>query len=226
MPFTKVELEQIRNARVYDDTLIPSPLAESGVDHSNDFDYVISQIKQIMGTANWFDTPPAKLSQIASVSGFWVTENELAQALIALSGQMIGAETWTDVFENGAGILQASGYNAEIKLGAGKTWSIKDSTDAIIQKISDTENTALRFGKRAVYIAGAQISADTEIVIPGGLSYTLGDAQYRNLMVFRDGVLQLPGSDANNDYIEFSATGVKFNFNIRKHDILTFRIFA
>jgi hypothetical protein len=226
MPFTRVELEQIRNARVYDDTLTPSPLAESGVDHSNDFDYVISQLKQVLGTANWFDTPATTLSHVASVSGLWVTENELYQALIALSGQMIGAETWTDVFENGLGILQASGYNAEVKLGVGKTWNIKDSTNAIIQKISDTENTALRFGKRAVYVAGAQINAGTEIVIPSALTYTLGDAQYRNLMVFRNGTLQLPGSDANNDYIEFSATGVKFNFAIRKNDILTFRIFA
>jgi hypothetical protein len=205
---------------------VPSPLAESGVDHSNDFNYVISQLKQILGTANWFDTPAATLSNIASVSGFWITENELNQAIIALSGQMIGAETWTDVFENGLGILQASGYNATINLGVGKTWNIKDSTSAIIQKISDTENTALRFGKRATYIAGAQVNAGTEIVIPGALTYTLGDAQYRNLMVFRNGTLQLPGSDANNDYIEFSATGVKFNIDIRKNDVITFRIFA
>ncbi len=228
MPLTRIELEQIRNNRDYNDTLILGPGAESGIDHSEDFNYTISQLRQIIGEANWYDAPQTNLSSIAAASGTWITDTQLNAALVALSGQVIDqiveSDTWTQVFERGMGILQASGYNVDIRLSSGRSYNMKDSNSNVVHLVDDTNNLSRRLGRREFYIAPANISAGTQVIIPNGAQYTTGDSKYRNLMVFRNGVLLLPG--AGNDYTETSISGVTFSAIVRRNDILTFRIFG
>jgi hypothetical protein len=66
---TRLELEQIRNARIYDDTmLVASGWAGDGT-IVGDVNAIISQIKNVTGETNWYDAPQATLAELAAVSG-------------------------------------------------------------------------------------------------------------------------------------------------------------
>lgn len=296
MSFTRLELEQIRNARTYDDSLSGGAGAESGVDHASDFNYVISQIRRILGETNWFDAPADDLSTLDSrlttaesdiftnagnistnasnisanssaiadndtdiaglrsfvgqsgveapgyASTYFITQgNDLETAIATLDARLYtasgtlaiaGADTWTQVFNNGSGILDASAYDAVVNLGAGKSWNLKDSGGDILHLASDTEHLLRRVGRRETYVPDAHLSAGDPITIPNSASYTTGDPKYRNLQVYVGGALWLPGSgissgDENyNDYREASATTIVPNWKIHKGSVVQFRIFG
>lgn len=69
MARTRINLEQIRNASFYDDTLnVASGWSGAGT-IEEDLHAVISQIKTITGQANWYDAPQATIAELAAASG-------------------------------------------------------------------------------------------------------------------------------------------------------------
>lgn len=210
MPFTRLELEQVRGANLYNDAMVMGPHSESGVTHEEDFNYLISQIKIITGKPNWYDTPIASLEELQSQ----------IDALVVASG-VVGS--WTEVFNNGHGILDADTYDPDIRLGTGRTLRIANENGSVdFLEVNSTASLIRNLGRREFVEILSNVPANIEILMPNGSQYTLGDVKFRNLEVYRNGVLMLPGS--GNDYIESSASGVKFAFPLKKKDIIQFRI--
>jgi hypothetical protein len=157
MPLTRLELEQIKNLRQYDDNLPAGSGLKSGPTLDKDLQAVLSQLNKIIGKSNWYESPDISLSQVS------------ASGAIAPAG-------------------------------------------------------------REKYITIATINAGDQITIPNGTQYTL-DSQFRNLQVFRNGFLLLPGSGITQndsdfgDYRELNNTTIVSNDRIRKNEILQFIIF-
>jgi len=69
----RIRLVQVRKPESFDDLKTPADIlanGESGADHQEQFEYVISQIRQILGTADWKDNVPVSLSDLAVVEKF------------------------------------------------------------------------------------------------------------------------------------------------------------
>ncbi|MCK5610143.1 hypothetical protein KAR91_50180 [Candidatus Pacearchaeota archaeon] len=78
---TLMELEQLHISRVFNDgRTMGTGAAESGITHSDDFDYVITQIREIIygantsGTGNWYDLVPTNLTELVTSSGVLATD--------------------------------------------------------------------------------------------------------------------------------------------------------
>lgn len=74
---------------------------------------------------------------------------------------------------------------------------------------------------REKYSPGVAVTAGTEVVIPNGRTYTQ-NADGKNLEVFLNGQALIPG--ASYDYAESSVSGVIFTFNVKKHEVVEFRV--
>ena len=70
-----------------------------------------------------------------------------------------------------------------------------------------------------VYEVGSDIAAGTPIAIPNSKSYTMGS---NKLLVFLDGILQRQGG--TYDFIEYTTTQIKFNFDLTTGAKVTFYI--
>lgn len=78
---TLMELEQLHISRVFNDgRTMGTGAAESGVTHSDDFDYAITQIREIIygastsGVGNWYDSVPTSLTELVTSSGVLATD--------------------------------------------------------------------------------------------------------------------------------------------------------
>ena len=274
---TLVELEQLHISRVFNDNrVMGTAAAESGVTHSDDFDYAITQLREIIyganssGVGNWYDLVPASLSELAFSSG--ILNNEITSintflcrsvgqdfplytstvfvpqsgciasgisildaALASVSGAGGGgSSTWTQVFNNGSGILDTTSFNADVRLPDGRTWFFNDGAGANpIMMINNGQIYARNFGRRTYYQnpGPGNISAGTEIVIPNSILYT-PESSGINLEVYRNGVLLLPGSGAVqgneefNDYRESSVSGITLNDKLRPNEVLQFKVYG
>lgn len=321
-----IELEQLHISRTFNDgRTLGTAAAESGVTHSDDFDYAITQLREIIygastsGTGNWYDLVPASLTELAASSGFLQTDITEINSYIgrtdgqsapvytstifvpqgvplssgvtvldielgALSGHLgnvlsfIGAElgdsaptytstvyvpqstplegaigildaaintvsgllggggdqTWTEVYNEGSGILDTTNFDADVRLPDGRTWFFNDGTGSNpIAEFTNEQVFIRSLGRRTFYQnpGPGNIAAGTEIVIPNSLTYT-PDASGINLEVYRNGVLLLPGSGVTSgdedycDYRESSVSGVVFNDKIRPQEVIQFKIYG
>ena len=65
----RLRLVQVRKPESFDDQKTPADIlanGEAGVDHQEQFEYVISQLRQVLGTADWRDNVPASLTSLAN----------------------------------------------------------------------------------------------------------------------------------------------------------------
>lgn len=219
MGLTRIELEQIRNSREYFDDLAFGSQAENGVDFNSDFNFAISAIRRIIfgnasGVGNWYDSVPASLSELAAVSGVGTKE------------------TWTEVFNNGSGILDASSFDIDITLGGSTTYFLSDSLGTKLYEVNDSQNSIRNLGRRTFFLdINNDFNEGSTITIPDNIIYT-PDSEFRNLEVRRNGNVLLPGSgissgDENyNDYRETSSSGIVINFKLKKKEVLEFRTFG
>lgn len=272
---TLVELEQLHISRFFDDNrTMGTAAAESGSTHSDDFDFAITQIREIIygpntsGVGNWYDLVPAGLVDLVFASGVLNDEitsintflcrstgqdnptytstifvpqgsciasgiSILDMKLAAVSGA-VSAPTWTNVFDNGLGILDTTNFDPDIRLPDGRTWEFNDGAGANpIMEITNAQIFARSLGRRSYYQQTplSVLQAGTEIVIPGGLTYTQ-DPSGINLNVHRNGVLLLPGTGVTsgdeefNDYRESSTSGIVLNTKLRGEEVLQFKIFG
>jgi len=191
--FTRVELEQIRNSREYIDGYLHGTHAESGVDLNSDLNHIFSAVRRIIhgnpsGVGNWYDQVPKSLT-------------ELNNDVIALSGQIVdGDDTLTDVFNRGSGILDASAHDFDVTLGASTSWYMRDSTNASVYEVNDSDNFVRRLGRRHRLKLSSNVPKGGTLTLP--TSYTL-DSEFRNLQIYRNGLLMIPGSGISNSDEEY-----------------------
>lgn len=81
MPRQLLRLFESRKSGSFDDQQTPAQIAASeaaAADHEEFLDAVLSQIRQILGTANWWDPVPTTLTAVASVVPTVIEANCLA----------------------------------------------------------------------------------------------------------------------------------------------------
>lgn len=228
--FTLLELEQIYNSREYQDRLPAGPVAESGCDFNADLNNVLSAVRRIIhganpsGVGNWYDAPSIGISGL----------HQQVLDLQAVSG-MMNLQTWTSVFNEGSGVLDASLFDPDVRLPDGATWFFKDGAGA--NPIMEVTNSGVQIrglGERVVFKAVSKIDPGDTIVFPKG-SYTLGDPaadDYPNLEVHVGGALWAAGSgvvsgdEQRRDYREASATSIISNRKINQGTRIDLRIFG
>ncbi len=162
----RLELEQIRNSRLYDDTLSLGPTAESGVSIEDDLNCVLSQLRHVMGS----------------------------------------------------GLLNLNSFNANISIPSGKFWNF--NTD--LMQVGFDQVLIRNKGRRETLIVPSIVVANTPVTIPNGATYILGDLKFRNLLVYRNGILQNP----TVNYNEFTTTQIKFTRNLFTNETIQFIINA
>jgi len=81
----------VRSSDAYDDTKTPAEIASSetaAVDSQEFLKYLLSQVKQILGTTNWYDAVPIDLATIAALNTFQgnCTSSEIVGNVVYVSG--------------------------------------------------------------------------------------------------------------------------------------------
>lgn len=198
------------------------------------------------GIGDWRDSPAASLLELSSASGFlnsqidqinvfigrnsgelnpvysstfFITQSgSLEQAIGELDAQLasVGSSgTWQQHFDNGNGTLVVDGTpDASIQfIGDGK-WTFGQPGSDTVFSSSGVLIRAL--GHRVRTVLPSNLAAGSTVSIPNSLSYT-PDLQSRNLYVYVNGNLLMPGSGitSNNedfrDYRELSSTSIVIN---------------
>ncbi len=214
---TLVELQQIDISREYQDQWEAGPQNEfidvSGfpdvADFNDNFNRTLSAIRRIIhgalpsGNGNWYDAPSIGLSGLHQ---------------LVLDSSM---QTWTDVYNEGSGILDMSLFDGDIRIPDGGTWFFNDGTGAnAIMEITNSGILIREVGFREIETFTATKTAGSTVTIPNSRVYTQGDEvtdQYRNLRVYYNGILLSPGSgvvsgdEKRRDYRESSTTAIVTN---------------
>lgn len=220
MSISRIDLEQLRKSTEYQDQLSAGPQNETlGVDFNYDFNATLSAIRRIIhganpsGNGNWYDAPSIGLSGLHQL----VLNNT--------------STTWNQVFDNGSGILNVDIFHADIRFSPGRTWrftNLTGTTDVMIVSTSGVEIRQL--GRREKAVISVQQNPGATLTIPNSALYTFGDSKFRNLRVFRNGQLLLPGSGvvlANeefNDYRELNSSQIVTNIKLKVDDIIQYHI--
>jgi len=220
--FSKIDLEQLRRSGEYQDRLAAGPQNEDTAivkDFNHNFNSALSAIRRIIhgnlpsGVGNWYDAPSIGLSG-------------LHQIVAGLNSQ-----TWNKVFDNGSGILNVDIFHADIRLDPGRTWRFTNTAGTIDNFIVSTSGVLIRqLGQREREILSAHVAQGVTRTIPNSAIYTFGDSKFRNLKVYRNGQLLLPGSGlvvANenfNDYRELNASQVVMNIGLKNSDVIQYLI--
>lgn len=214
MPLSRLELEQIQANREYLDqytAIESSGLAENQEDLQGVFNHVFSAIRRIIngnasGVGSWTDEPPISLTDLAnSASG-----------------------TWQSHFENGNGSLAIDGTpDANITfIGDGK-WTMGNPGADTVFSASGVQ--ARSFGFREKLIVNSTFSPGDTITVPNNRTYT-PDLEGKNLRVYHNGILLLPGSGVTNvdenfgDYREVNSTSIITNAKIKTNAVVQFHI--
>lgn len=189
--------------------------AYSGVLHNmisaNEVD--ISQINTFIGRADGESNPVYSSTTYVTQSGsLEQAVGELDAALLAVSGIIVSSDEWQEVYDNGNGILNVGAggspkADADIRIADSGVWAFTDASGVTnIMEVYNDQVLIRSLGERVYEELGGVRAANTTFSIPGSKSYTL-DSAGRNLRVYRNGQLLLPG--AGNDYEEVSTTQIK-----------------
>lgn len=189
----------------------------------------VGNIDSFIGRGVGESLPTYSSSVYVSQSGS--LEQAIGELDNAIATAGVGAETWTEVFNNGSGLLDASTYNADITLGSSTSFIIRDSSGNALYEINDSENSVRSMGRRERLKLGSNIPGGTTVTLPGGIAYT-PDSQFRNLQIFRNGALLTPGSgvvSTDEDfgwYRELNSTQIVLNFTLKSGEIIDVKSFG
>jgi hypothetical protein len=227
--FTLIELEQIFNSLEYQDRLPAGPTAESGCDLNEDLNNILSSVRRIIhgatpsGVGNWFDAPSIGISGL----------HQQVVALQQASG--VNLQTWTSVFNQGSGILDASDFDSDVRLPDSRTWFFNDGNGINpIMEVTNSGILARNIGQRIMFINPIKLEPGDILNFPTGF-YTLGDPfndRYLNLEVRVGGQVWAPGSGINEgneqrrDYRENTNTSIITNRKISDNTRIDLRIYG
>ena len=189
----------------------------------------VVEINSFIGRSDGDLQPTYTSSSYVTQSGS--LEQAIGELDNAITTAGIGAETWTQVFNNGSGILDGTNYDIDMQIGSGKSFHLKDSNGNSIYQLDDTNNSVRQLGRRYRRKLPTTINAGSTMTLPGSINYTV-DSEFRNLHIFRNGTLLIPGSgviSSDEDfghYRELNSTQVVINVKIRATEVIDIRSFG
>ena len=185
----------------------------------------IIDLRAFVGAADG-DTYPT-YSNTAYVTQSGSLEQAIGELDAAIAGIGVSG-TWTVHYDAGNGILDMTNNDADIRMPSGRTWEFNDAAGAnpIAEfiyggSVADSQIWLRSLGAREYEVLAGVRAANTTFSIPGGASYTQ-DTDGRNLRVYRNGQLLLPG--AGNDYVEVSATQIQNLDTWRPNEVIQYVI--
>lgn len=202
---------------------VPAPLSDlvtaSGVNQQN-----ITNIETFIGKTGPSGQPHFNCTTFYSQNvSLKEATDSLCQALESVSGQVVSATTQTldDVFQEGNGILNVSGFNFDIRIHSNHNINVGDTDGSPDIAIFSQSGVQIRqLGFREHVKLTSNVNPGDILIIPNNRLYTPGDKpsdQYPNLEVYFNGNLFSPGSGINSgdklrrDYVEHSPSSIKMN---------------